>query len=81
MCSVEPAIQRCAENDLFPMEHPGMIECSIMRVQDVLIIPFQLSWQESDSCFVAKQAWTLMVLQLLPMRPADFITVLFFLIF
>lgn len=31
------------------MEYPGIIECAIMRAQDVLIIPFQLSWQELGS--------------------------------
>lgn len=80
-CNVESVIQCWAENELFAMEYPGIIECSVMRVQDVLIIPFQLSWQESDSCLQQSRHGYLGFLLLLPMRPADFIIVLFFLIF
>lgn len=50
MCNAESVIRCCTENDLFAMEYPGIIQCTVMRAQDALIIPFQLSWQELGSC-------------------------------
>lgn len=49
VCSAESVIRGCIENGLFATEYPGVIECSVMRAQDVLIIPFQLSGQELGS--------------------------------
>jgi len=47
----------CTENYLFTTEYPGVIECRVMRAQDVLIIPFRLSWQELGSKLQQSRHW------------------------
>lgn len=57
VCGAESVVRGCIENYLFATEYSGINERSIMRAQDVLIIPFQLSWQELGSKLEWSRHW------------------------